>query len=317
MSKKAKKPINAVIYARYSSHAQREESIEGQIRECLDFANKNNMVVVGEYIDRAMSGRTDEQLDFQRLIHDSEKRQFQAVVMYTLDRFSRSRYDSAIYKAILKKNGVAVHYAKQYIPDTPEGIILESILEGYAEYYSENLSRNVKRGMRENALQCKATGGGRCLGYRTGADMKYEIDPVGAKVVKEIFDLYANGKTIAEIIRYCNEKGYKTMRGNEFSNNSLTIMLQNVKYIGIYKYDDIEVEGGIPAIIDKNTFYKVQDLLKRKTRRRMSGNSFLLTTKLYCGHCGSYMVGDSGTSETGKTYTYYICKNKECNKQRD
>jgi site-specific DNA recombinase len=317
MLKKAKKPINAVIYARYSSHAQREESIEGQIRECLYYAEKNNMVVVGEYIDRAISGRTDERLDFQRLIRDSEKRQFQAVIMYTLDRFSRSRYDSAIYKAILKKNGVSVHYAKQYIPDTPEGIILESILEGYAEYYSENLSRNVKRGMRENALQCKATGGGRCLGYRTGADMKYEIEPFGAKIVKEIFDLYADGKTIAEIIRYCNSQGYKTMRGNDFSNNSLTIMLKNIKYIGIYKYGDIEIEGGIPAIIDKDTFFKVQDLLNRKARRRMNGNNFLLTTKLYCGHCGSYMVGDSGTSATGKTYTYYICNNKECDKKRD
>ena len=90
MSKKIKKSINAVIYARYSSHAQREESIEGQLRECLYYAEKNNMVVVGEYIDRAISGRTDERLDFQRLIRDSEKRQFQAVVMYTLDRFSQS-----------------------------------------------------------------------------------------------------------------------------------------------------------------------------------------------------------------------------------
>ena len=72
--------------------------------------------------------------------------------MYTLDRFARNRYDSAIYKAKLKRNGVKIFYAKQPMPDTPEGIILESVLEGYAEYYSENLARSIKRGMKENAL---------------------------------------------------------------------------------------------------------------------------------------------------------------------
>ena len=149
----------AVIYARYSSHNQREESIEGQIRECQDFAARNDMTIVGEYIDRAVSGKTDNRADFQRMIRDSERGRFQVVLVYAIDRFARNRYDSAIYKAKLKKNGVKVFYAKQYIPDTPEGIILESVMEGYAEYYSQNLSIHVKRGMKENALQCKATGG--------------------------------------------------------------------------------------------------------------------------------------------------------------
>ena len=148
--------IKAVIYARYSSHSQREESIEGQIRECQDFASRNGFVIIDEYIDRALSGKTDNRENFQRMIKDSEKGHFQAVLMYTLDRFARNRYDSAMYKAKLKKNGVKIYYAKQSIPDTPEGIILESVLEGYAEYYSENLSRNIKRGMKENALQCKS-----------------------------------------------------------------------------------------------------------------------------------------------------------------
>lgn len=104
---------------------------------------KNDMTVINEYCDRAISGKTDNRPSFQRLIKDSEKGQFDAVIMYTLDRFARNRYDSAIYKAKLKKNGVKIFYAKQPMPDTPEGIILESVLEGYAEYYSENLSRNI------------------------------------------------------------------------------------------------------------------------------------------------------------------------------
>ena len=235
--------------------------------------------------------------------------------MYTLDRFARNRYDSAIYKAKLKKNGVRVFYAKQPMPDTPEGIILESVLEGYAEYYSENLSRNIKRGMKENALQCIATGGaGMCLGYTVGEDRKYKIDPVGAKIVQEIFQMYADGKSATQIIEYCNKQGYKTSRGNAFNKNSLRTMLKNDKYIGVYRYMDVEIPGGVPAIIDKALFDKVQSMLthNKQTRARTKAhNDYLLTTKLFCGHCGSAMVGESGTSKSGKLHYYYKCVDRK------
>ena len=314
--------IKAVIYARYSSHNQREESIEGQIRECQDFAVKNDMVIVAEYIDRAISGKTDNRAGFQRMIKDSEKGQFQAVIVYAIDRFARSRYDSAMYKAKLKKNGVKVYYAKQSIPDTPEGIILESVMEGYAEYYSENLSVHIKRGMHENALQCKSTGGGIALGYRIAADKTYEIDPAGAKIVQEIFQRYADGDSATEICHYCNSQGYRTSRGAAFNKNSLRTMLQNDKYIGIYRYNDIAVEGGVPAIISRELFEKVQATFKRNhaARAKTKANAdYLLSTKLFCGHCGSNMVGESGTARNGNIYYYYKCSNRkrnhDCQKQ--
>ena len=222
--------------------------------------------------------------------------------MYTLDRFARNRYDSAIYKAKLKKNGVRVYYAKQPMPDTPEGIILESVLEGYAEYYSENLARNIKRGIRENALQGLATGGANLLlGYTVGEDRKYAVDPVGAKIVQEIFQLYADGMSATQIINYCNEQGYKTARGNAFNKNSLKTILRNEKYIGTYKLMDIVIPDGMPAIIDKVLFEKVQAMLKHNGKARAKAKAhenYLLTTKLLCGHCGSPMVGESGTSKT-------------------
>ena len=298
-----------VIYARYSSQGQREESIEGQLRECRAFAERNGWTVVGEYIDRALSGKTDKRDDFQRMIKDSEKGHFRGVLMYTLDRFARNRYDSAMYKARLKKNGVRVFYAKQSIPDGPEGIILESVLEGYAEYYSENLSRNVRRGMMENALQCKTTGG-LCLGYRKAKDDTWEIEPVGAKVVQEIFQLYADGTSATQVIAYCNEKGYKTARGKAFTRNSLHTILRNRKYIGIYEYEDVCVEGGIPAIISTELFDRVQARLKHNYSARAKAKAttdYLLTTKVFCGHCGSPMIGESGTSRHGTTYHYYKC----------
>ena len=139
--------MTAVIYARYSSDNQREESIEGQIRECTAYAEKNGITIVKHYIDRALSAKTDNRPEFQQMIKDSEKRLFDIVLVWKLDRFARNRYDSARYKTQLKRNGVKLVSATEVISAGPEGIILESVLEGYAEYYSADLSEKVVRGM--------------------------------------------------------------------------------------------------------------------------------------------------------------------------
>ena len=316
--------VKAVIYARYSSHNQREESIEGQLRKCHDFAEKNGFVIIEEYCDRALSGKTDNRAEFQRMIKDSEKGHFQAIIMYTLDRFARNRYDSAMYKAKLRKNGVRLYYTEQSITDEPEGIILESVLEGMAEYYSENLSRGVKRGMKENALKCMITGGYMPLGYRKTADKKFEIDPATAPIVREIFDLYINGKSQRQIVDILNEKGYRTVKGMPFRLGSISGILVNTKYIGLYTFGDVVIENGIPAIIDKEVFYKAQDMLKKNKResgRMKAPMNYLLTGKLFCGHCGGSMVGESGTSQSGTIYNYYKClsrkKHKDCTKQTE
>jgi DNA invertase Pin-like site-specific DNA recombinase len=256
---------------------------------------------------------------FQKLIKDSEKGHFDAVIMYTLDRFARNRYDSAIYKAKLKKNGVKVFYAKQPMPDTPEGIILESVLEGYAEYYSENLARSIKRGLKENALHGIAMGSP-CLGYKIGENRQYEIDPVGAKAVQDIFTMYSEGKSATQIVNYLNEKGYKTSRGNAFNKNSLSRILRNDKYIGVYRFDDVVLEDAVPAIIEKPLFEKVQAMFRHNyaaRARNKAAEDYLLTTKLFCGHCGEPMIGESGTSKTGKVHHYYKCAGRKRKKNCD
>lgn len=273
---------------------------------------KNDFVVIDEYCDRAISGKTDNRPMFQKLIKDSERGHFDAVIMYTLDRFARNRYDSAIYKAKLKKNGVKIFYAKQPMPDTPEGIILESVLEGYAEYYSENLARSIRRGMKENALHGIAMGTP-VLGYKI-VDKKFEIDPVGAKAVQAIFTMYAEGKSQNDIIQYLNEQGYKTSRGNAFNKNSLSRILRNDKYIGVYRFDDVVLEDAVPPIVSRELFEKVQALFKHNYAARARNKSiedYLLSTKLFCGHCGSNMVGESGTSKSGKLHYYYKCANRK------
>ena len=313
--------IPAVIYARYSSSNQREESIAGQIRDCKAYAERNNFQVIAEYTDSALTGRTDRRPGFQEMIKDSEKHEFQAVIVWKLDRFARNRYDSAMYRNKLKKNGVKIYSAMENITDSPEGIILEGLMESLAEYYSANLSENVKRGMYDSALDRKILGSP-CYGYRRGIDGRYEIDPETAPIVQEIFSSYQSGQTITEIILDLNEKGYKTAQKKPFNKNSLRAILNNEKYTGMYRYRDIVDPNGIPVIIQPREFAEVQEILKgryRHRKRRSQEEPYLLSSLLFCGECGAAMTGESVRSSNGNTYRYYSCvkqKKHECKKKR-
>ena len=302
----------AVIYARYSPGPnQTEQSIEGQVRECTKYAELHDLRIVGTYIDRKISGKTDNRREFQRMIDDSEKHIFDIIILYHTDRFARNRYDSAIYKHKLKENGVELRYATTDIPKGPEGIILESIMEGWAEYYSAELSRKIKRGMRESALKCHSTGAGRCLGYRTAEDKSLVIEPEGAKAVQTVFDMYIKGKSHADICRYLNDCGFRTAQGKLFNKNSVTHIIRNKRYIGVYTYDDITIEDGIPAIISKDTFHLAQlEAARRKTAKRPKEPKaeYLLSGKAFCGHCQKPLVGVSGTGKSGNKWYYYYCQ---------
>ena len=199
--------MEAVIYARYSSGNQREESIEGQLRECTAYCQKNKITIVRTYIDRALSAKTDNRPDFLRMIKNSAKGLFDVVLVWKLDRFVRNRYDSARYKAQLKKYGAKVLSATENISEGPEGIILESLLEGMAEYYSAELAEKVIWGHTETALNCKYNGGTPTFGYTIDSDRHYQIGPRTAPVVLEMFTRYDNGATMKEIRDYLNNTG--------------------------------------------------------------------------------------------------------------
>lgn len=194
--------MNAVIYARYSCDNQREESIEGQLRECRAFAERSNYTLIDTYIDRAMSAKTDNRPEFQKMIKDSAKGQFNAIIVWKLDRFARNRYDSAHYKAMLRKNGVKVVSATEVISEGAEGIILESVLEGYAEYYSAELSEKVIRGMTENALKCQYNGGFVPVGFKIDENKHYQLDELVAPLIQEAFMMYVNGRPIKDIVNF-------------------------------------------------------------------------------------------------------------------
>ena len=306
--------MTAVIYARYSSDSQREASIEGQLRDCKDYAEKNGITVVGTYIDRAYSAKTDDRPDFQRMIKDSAKKIFDVVLVWKLDRFARNRFDAVNYKYQLEKNGVHLVSAMEPISQGPEGIMVESMLIGMAEYYSAELALKVARGERENALQCKYNGGIVPLGFTIGKeDRLYHIDPETAPIVQEIFTRYANGEPAEKIAASLNERGLRTRTGKPFVKNSFFQIFRNRRYIGEYRYKDIVTPGGIPAIVDEDLFNRVQQRFEQNKiahgRPAKEDVSYLLTTKLFCGKCGTLMGGESGTSHMGNTYYYYKCGN--------
>mgnify|MGYP004540460727 CR=1 FL=1 len=305
--------MNVVIYARYSSHNQTEQSIEGQIAVCTEYAKRNNYTIVGEFIDRATTGTNDNRPQFKKMIEESNKKYFQGVLVYQLDRFARNRYDSAINKNILKKNGVRVFSAQENITEDASGILMESVLEGMAEYYSAELSQKVKRGMKINAEKCLCNGGNIPLGYRI-ENKKYIVNEEEAKTVRKIFEMYNHGYIMADIIKYMNERNIKTSNGNNFNKNSIRGILVNKKYTGTYKYGDIEIKNGIPRIIDDKIFNEVQQkMLKNKQApaRNKAKIEYLLTTKLFCGKCKEMMTGTSGTSGTKKIHYYYICNGRK------
>lgn len=128
----------AIIYARYSSDRQTEQSIEGQLRVCTEYAERNEITIVDTYVDRAMSGTTDNRPAFRKMLNDSAKKKWDFVIVYKLDRFSRNKYENAIHKKTLRDNGVKLLSAMENIPDTPEGIILESLLEGFEQLNGHN-----------------------------------------------------------------------------------------------------------------------------------------------------------------------------------
>ena len=308
--------MKAVIYARYSSAGQRDVSIEDQVREIKSYASSHNYEIITEYADKAKSGRNaDKRAEFLRMIRDAEKHSFQCVLVYKHDRFARNQYDAVIYKKKLKDNGVKVIAVTEPIPDGHGAMILESIYQAMAEEYSENLSQNIKRGQKGNALKCYANHKAP-FGYIINHDThRYDIDAENAPFVQRIFDMVLQGRPHKDILKYLEE------HGKPHSKNWLYQVLHNERYTGVYIYGDTRTEDGMPKLVSKTDFAKVQEIMKQRQQKpQLKPYHYLFSGKIYCGYCQSLMNGESATSHTGVTYRYYCCpkakKLKKCHKQR-
>lgn len=298
----------AVIYSRYSAGpTQTDVSIEGQEKICSEYIDRHGYIYAGMYADRHISGRTDRRPQFQKMIDDADS--FDVVVVYSLDRFSRDKYDSAIYKKVLRDHGVVVESASESIPEGPEGILFEGMLEAMAEYYSAELSKKIRRGLEVKAEKGLSVGGPTPFGYVL-KDGIYEKDPKTAPHVLAIFEQYLAGSSFMDCARYLNGLGFTTTKKKPFSSNTVKKMLSNKKYAGFYVYAGAEIEGGMPQLVPEDLFYKVRKKMKKNKPHKPRGE-FALTGKLICGSCGSWMRGTSGTGKSGSAFYYYKCPDKD------
>ena len=316
-----------------------DESIDAQVRAIEEYTNKNNIQIVKTFIDRAKSATSANRPEFQNMIKfcEADNTGISMVIVHKLDRFSRDKYDSAMYKQKLKVNGIRVVSVLENLNDSPESVILESVIEGMAQYYSANLAREVAKGQKENALKALHNGGDAPLGYDVEHDKTYSINEEEAQAVKIIFDMYVKGYSYSNIIDELNELGYKTKRGNKFGKNSLYGIISNEKYTGVYVFNKtqrkgvngkrnghkqksedeiIKVEGGMPQIIDKETFNQAQEMMQRRKKSpgaHKATTTYLLTGIIRCGECGHAMQGNKRKDKYGNDYISYRCG---CRKQK-
>ena len=309
--------MRGVIYARYSPGPhQTEQSIEGQVADCQQYAEEHGIDIIEIYADRHVSGRSVVGRDeFQRMLRDAEKGRFDCVLVWKIDRFGRDRQDIAMGKMALKRAGVKLMYARESVPEGPEGIILESVLEGLAEYYSADLRQKVIRGMKETAKKGQYCGQSLPIGYKVDAERHIVVDEREAAVVREAFKLHIAGGQIRDIVQLFADRGIMGRRGKPVSNAVVYRMLRNEKYLGEFYIQDVKLN--VEPIIDQATFLEAAQHFKT-SRNNAAGRAkvnYLLSCKMFCGYCGSMISAEAGTGKLGKVYRYYKCGDKKRGKK--
>lgn len=311
-----------VIYARYSSHAQKDLSVEQQIEQCTALAKEYGIHVIEIYPDRAVSGRTDKRTNFQRMMKDAASGRFKYVIAWKSNRIGRNMLEALVNEARLQEQGVRIIYVEEDFDDTAAGRFAARSMMNVNQFYSENMAEDIKRGLYANAQKCLVTNGHLPYGYKPDETRHFAIDEPKAAVIREIFTRVATGEPFVDIFESLNARGITTSYGRPWGRTSFSNILSNERYRGIYIYGDVRIENGIPRIISDELFYKVQEVITTKRhprgRHRINGD-YLLTGKLFCGKCGSPMTGYSGTSRAGDMHYYYVCNKhryeKNCDKK--
>ena len=295
----------AAIYARYSSHNQRDVSIDIQLDNCRAYCAERGWTVVGEYCDHAVSGRTADREQFRRMMDDAGRGLFDVVVIWKVTRIMRNRDEMALVRLSLKNAGVDIAYAGEVFPDGSSGLLMLGMLEVLAEWESAQTAERIRGGIKRNAEELKASGV-RLIGYKVDEHDRFVIDEGTAPAVRTAFEMAADGETVASIVRALS--GYRSKWGRPISQQSVSNMLRNRRYIGEYSYAGVVKEDGMPAIIDKETFGKVQRVLdSRSPKPRDRGHRYALVGRLFDSE-GNPMTGTSATGRNGKRHYYYRTK---------
>ena len=318
--------MKAALYARVSSDKQDVDlSITAQLKALREYAKNNGYLIVHEFVDEAETGRTTARPAFREMISlaRNPEKPLDSILVWKYSRFARSREDSIVYKAMLRKNGVQVISINEPFDDTPTGRLLEAIIESLDEFYSDNLGEEVTRGLRESAsrgfyLSSRPPYGFRKIRVKEGEKehTKLDIDPEQAGVIKTIFNDVLSGKGLMQIAKELNNKGIASPQNRKWGKTVIRAMLTNEAYAGTFVWgrkskrglEPIRVENACPVIIERSVFDRVlktmHDRAPSNIHPQRVSSRFLLSGMSVCGLCGKALTG--AKAKSGK-YSYYVC----------
>ena len=318
--------MKVALYARVSSEKQDVDlSLSAQLKALREYASKNGHEIFKEYVDEAESGKTIARPAFRDMIAAARRSQkpFNLILVWKYSRFSRSREDSIVFKTMLRKNGIKVISINEPAEDTPTGKLLEAMIESLDEFYSANLGEEVTRGMRESAsrgfyMSAQAPYGYRRVKVNDGNKERPKLEPVPAqaRTVASIFGQVLEGKGSMEIAKQLNKEGIAGPKGKGWMKTTIRKILNNEVYTGMLVWGlhstrelpVIRVQNAWPPIVDKETFDRVQLLIKDRTPVNMHpkrvASRYLFSGLAKCGHCGKALVGQDAKSGQ---FTYYVC----------
>ena len=317
------------LYARVSSDRQDIDlSVAAQLRALRDFAGRNGYVVAREYIDEAESGRTSDRPQFTKMLDEAAlpDAPFQEILVWKFSRFTRKREHAVAFKSMLRRRGIRVTSITEHADDTPTGKLMEAIIESVDEFYSENLAQEVTRGMREAASRGFWVASRPPYGYKRvkvqdGAKERptLVLNPPVDDIVRRIFDMAVNGKSVLDITRTLNDEGIPTTTGKPWLKTTVHRLLTNEAYTGTLVWghnakdgsEPVRVEDAHPAIVSTQEFQYVQRLLKsrapKKVNPRRVSSPYVLSGLVNCELCD---VSMSAAEAKGGKYSYYVCQSK-------
>ena len=337
--------IRAVIYIRYSSHNQDGSfTVEAQHEECMRYIERKGYKFVKQYVDTAKTGKKVAGRDaFDEMIHDAHAGLFDRIIVFTFSRAFRNTKDALNYNFELKeKCGVVIESVVEPVDmDSPHGKFSATNLFAMHELQSDIIAGHVRSGMYYAAKEGYYLGAYVNYGYelygtgefsRGKERKKYRINEEEAENVREMFRLYAEGFSIDYIQKEMQRRGVVGRKGKKpLSTNTLTSMLKSEFYIGTRKfsiegYPPLDLKNAVPAIIDNETWQKVQARRAANAPQprdiKKTEQVYALTGKVYCSKCGAFMHGQrkgSGRASEGKRkyYSYYTCATKKSIKTCD
>lgn len=314
--------MNAVIYARYSSDKQSEDSIEAQVRACREYAAKHDLNVLCVYADEAISGKTANRAQYQKMLRDCDKGLFDTILIHKYDRIARNLGEHVNLEMKLKEKGVTLIATAQDFGNSKESKIMRALMWSLSEYYLDNLSSETKKGHKETALKGLHNGGYAPFGYDV-VNQTYIINELEAGYVKRIFDVALKREGFTALIEEMEKAGIRGKRGKPIRYPQIYEMLRNEKYTGVYTYSQeeetnrsdrrnkpnaIRIENALPTIISKAQFAEVQRIMNERKQTGKKAN-YLCSGLVFC-ECGAKMHGMT-SKRKGHEYRYYTCS-KHC-----